>query len=306
MPAANVIRAVLYCMRIGFSSTLISLAIKRVPRRPRASVQPRSSVAVHLLRASEWSGDVEHAVAQFQRQGGQWSRRRSAHNLRSMSQVIPGLVAGALENLSGLQPVGHPTLLMCANGGICDDTIGRRFLLGVAERGRVETHQHDHVEPRSIARDFLLRIKCPCQHDVLQAYVVGFQRRRAGVISSLDESIAGLGKLQSSRIHRFISAWGSRPQIAGCSDTACKHHATRNGPSRHRCSPRLPMRHNALPVPHGLVNKGNFAAILKPLFYQWVRLRLAWQVEVAREDRRKGRISVAKRSGLRAGVRSGP
>ncbi|MGC1411421.1 MAG: hypothetical protein WA864_21045 [Acetobacteraceae bacterium] len=111
-----------------------------------------------------------------------------------MSQVILRLVARALENLSGLQPVGHPTLLMCANGGICDDPIGRRFLVGVAERGGIETHEQDHVEPRSIAWNIFVRIECPCQDDVLRAYVDGLQRCCASVISGLDEAIAGLWK----------------------------------------------------------------------------------------------------------------
>jgi hypothetical protein len=131
---------------------------------------------------------------------------------------------------SALQPVGHPTLLVCADGGVCNDTIWRRSLLGVAERGGAETHQHEHVEPRAIAWNFCLWI-------VLRTYVVGFERSCAGVTSSLDKLIAELGKLQSLQIHRFVCTCGGRPQIAGCSDTSCKHHTTRNGPTRHRSSP---------------------------------------------------------------------
>ena len=71
-------------------------------RRAYAPVLLGSPLLVTSYSTREWTGYIQHVIAQLEWQRGQWSRRRAADNLRCVTQIISGLMAWALENLGRL------------------------------------------------------------------------------------------------------------------------------------------------------------------------------------------------------------
>ena len=154
--------------RIGVSSPKIDLGSSSAARvRCRRRSQLGSLLLFTSYAIGEWAGDVEHAIAQFQRQSRQRSRRRSADDLRA---AVAGHIA---TDGTGIAAPGRTSASRSPNTA---DACRRRnkprhhrvlfaFSASPSVAG-IEAHQQHHVEARAIAQKLLLRIERPCEQGI--------------------------------------------------------------------------------------------------------------------------------------------
>src|SRR5216117_2435697 len=142
------------------SATLPAVLMASPPSRDTSLAASASAPSTSLTTdpTGEAACDHEPTVQGLQRQHGKTPRRRSVDDSRAVRGVESRRVTRAEQGLRRGVPHRNRAVLMRTDGRIRDDAGGRLRASLLGEVRRIEAHEYELVEQRSVAHDVRGRI----------------------------------------------------------------------------------------------------------------------------------------------------